>query len=156
MGIETVLLVGSLLTTAYAVSKQQEAQQEARKEQKKAKAEQGAINAAKAAQEQRQQIREERIRRARILQASENTGVSESSGQVGAVSGLSTQLQTNLGFNEGMISSANRITEFQQNAADALGEADRWKQIGSLSQSIFSAAGTYARGVSAAPTSSTQ
>lgn len=141
-GLEIAAYAALAVTTVSTV-KQVQSQQEAAKEGKKARREQEAMNAARAAQERRQQIREERIRRARILQASENTGVTESSGQLGAEGGLATQLSGNVGFNRGQIRSAGLISDFQQNAQDAADTANLWGQVGQLSGSIFSATGGF-------------
>lgn len=141
-GLE-IAAYAALAVTAVSTVKQIQSQQEAAKEGKKARREQEAMNAARAAQERRQQIREERIRRARILQASENTGVTESSGQIGAEGGLATQLSGNMGFNRGQIRSAGLISDFQQNAQDAADAANLWGQVGQLSSSIFTASGGF-------------
>lgn len=142
MGVE-VLAGAALALTAVSTVATVRSQQEAAKEGKKSRREQEAMNAARAAQERRQQIREERIRRARILQASENTGVTASSGEAGAVGNLATQLQSNIGFNQGQLRSAGLISDFQQNAQDAMDSASLWQQVGNLSGSIFSAAGGF-------------
>ena len=157
MGIEIVIAAASLAIGAAGAVKQAQAQREARRdakkaerEQKKARAEQRASNAAQSAAERRGQIREERIRRAKVLQASENTGVSGSSGEIGATSNLGTTLGSNIGRNLGAIQTANNISEANQNAADFLGsaqshstDASMWGSVGNLGQSIFSAAGGF-------------
>lgn len=141
-GLEIAAYAALAVSTVSAV-KQVQGQQEAAREGKKTQREQEAMNAARAAQERRQQIREERVRRARILQSSENTGVTESSGQIGAEGGLATQLSGNVGFNRGQIRSAGMISDFQQNAQDAMDRAAMWGQVGQLSGSIFSASGGF-------------
>lgn len=141
-GLEIAAYAALAVSTVSAVAQVQNQQQAAR-EGKKAQREQEAMNAARSAQERRQQIREERIRRARILQSSENTGVTESSGQIGAEGGLATQLSGNVGFNRGQIRSAGMISDFQQNAQDAMDQASLWGQVGQLSGSIFGAAGGF-------------
>lgn len=142
MGLE-VAAWAALAVTVGSTAMQMENQRKAAGEQKDARKEQQAMNAAQAAQERRQQIREERIRRARILQSSANTGVSASSGEAGAVGGLATQLSGNVGFNRGQIRSAGMISDFQQNAQDAIDSANLWGQVGQLSGSIFGAAGGF-------------
>lgn len=126
------------------------AQSQAAEEQSKANAEQKAQNAAQAAAARRQAIREERVKRARVMQAATNTGVSQSSGEMGATGSLSTQLGANLGFNLGANASADRISNYNQNAADLIGsaqnkmaDAQMWGSIGSLGTSVFSAAGGF-------------
>lgn len=156
MGLETIAMIGlavSAAGTVASVSKQREAQQsqrQAAEEQRKVRAEQKAQLASEAANERRQQIREERVRRAQVIQASENTGVAGSSGEMGAVGNLATQLGTNIGFNVGSIARANRISEASQNAADLLGsaqnsltKANTWGSVSGLGMSIFSSAGGF-------------
>jgi hypothetical protein len=82
-------------------------------------AEEKASNASEAALERRRQIREERVKRARILQSAENTGVEGSSGELGAIGSLATTLSANLGTNLGRITSANRVSGINQGLADA-------------------------------------
>lgn len=152
MGLEagTLAAIGLAFTAAGTVAGIT-GQQEAASDQRKARREQQAVQAAQRAQERRQQIREERVKRARILQASENTGVTGSSGEAGAVGGLATQLQSNVGFNLGMQRSADAISNFQQNAQDALDTASMWKQLGNLGGSIFMTAAGMPAGVPSSP-----
>lgn len=110
-------------------------------------AEQKANAAGKAANERRQQIREERIKAARIMQAGENSGTAGSSTESGALGGLSTQLGTNLGYNAGQVASAGRQSANAQEAADfnfasqeALGAAGNYDRLFNASGSIFGAA----------------
>ena len=131
MGLEVAawVAVGSLVAgTAVSVSEQRQA----RKAQRAAGNEQRAQNASQAARERRQQIREERIKRARVLQASENTGVQSSSGELGAVAGLSTNLSSNIGTNLGALQTAQQISLFEQQAADHMTRANIASQIGQL------------------------
>lgn len=147
----TVAAVAALVGGAYSASEQQKAQKESRsaqkkalEEQKKARLEEKAANAARAAQERRQQIREERVKRARLIQASVNTGVADSSGALGAQGSLNTQLASNLGFNAGLQANADRASTNLQNAANygadaqsAANKAAVWGQMRGLSMSIF-------------------
>ena len=157
MGTEVIIAAASLAVTAYSANEQQKAAEEAKSErqkayneQVKAQSEQKAMNAAQAAQEQRNQIREERIKRARIIQASENTGVGISSGVSGGTGSLSTQLGAGLGFNTGQVNKAAAISDNNQTAAGFLSsaenkimQANQWGQIGSLGMSIFSQSGGF-------------
>lgn len=142
MGIE-VIAYAALATTAASTVAQQRASSKANKAQKQASNEQRASNAQQAAMERRAQIREQRVKRARLLQSSENTGVSGSSGALGAESSLSSQLSSNVGFNVGQIASANRISEASQRASNNLNQANMWGQVGNLSTSIFAASGGF-------------
>ena len=127
-----------------------ESQKKAVEEGKKVQAEGKANNAAQAAAERRSQIREERVRRARIMQSSENTGVDSSSGEAGALGSLATGLGTNIGSNLGRIASANRVSDYNQNIATFQGDAQqslfkaqKYDSMSALGSSIFSAAGGF-------------
>lgn len=130
MGLEATTLAAiglgtSTAATAYGVSqniRQRKAQEQAQKEQK-------AQNFAAQADEQRQKIREERIRRARIQQAAENTGTGGSSGESGALGSLSTQLGVNLGVNSDAVARGGRISQLSQSAANAVSNAQMASQI---------------------------
>lgn len=136
-------------TVAYSESEKARAQQEellqqSAEEQRKARSITEAGQAQQAAMEQRQQIREERVRRARILQSAQNTGTAASSGEFGAVGSLATGLSSNIGANLGAIQRGQQISTLNQNAADLnLGaqfagfEAQNAQSLFSLSTSIF-------------------
>lgn len=120
------------------------------REQAKVRSEQAALNAQQAANERRQQVREERIRRARVLSAAENTGTEGSSGALGAVGGFATQLGANIGTNLGQLFGTGRINQYSQSAADfgTAAQQAQSRQAGAqnlmgLSMSIFSAAGGF-------------
>ena len=149
MGIETAVIAAVLVaSTAYSIQQQQEA----RNEQKKAQREQGAANAERAAAERRQQIREERIRRAQIEQASANTGTMASSGAMGATGGLNTTLASNLGFNLAQTTHASNISAFNQRSASLMGKAQTVEQLGSLATSHFTLSAGAAKQPGTAPT----
>lgn len=155
--ISTIVAVASLAVAAASAVAQHSAQKEAKQaagkaaeEQRKARSEQAAELSAKAAAERRTQLREERIKRAKIIQASENTGVSESSGELGAVGNLNTQVGSNIGQNIGSLERAGNITALNQNAADFMSssqnsifDANQWGGVGSFGQSVFGAAGGF-------------
>jgi|LakMenEpi03Aug12_release.lakeMendotaPanAssembly.Ray.scaffolds.fasta_scaffold01034_67 hypothetical protein len=147
----------SAVSGIMAADKQEDAQNEARQqqeaataEQRKARDEQKAAQAAQSAAERRTQIREERVKRARLLQSGVNSGVTGSSGEAGASGGLSTQLGTNIGFNLGQGQAASNISDAGQNAADFLSsarshtvDANQWGSIGALSMNIFEKSGGF-------------
>lgn len=117
-------------------------------EESKARNEQKALNYQQQAQERRAQIREERVRRAKILQSAENGGAAGSSGEAGAIGSLSTQLNANLGLNLGRQQAANTIGGYMQNAANfgtaamsASASAQNADSLFNLSTSAFSAVG---------------
>ena len=122
------LAVGAVGTVASITQ-----QRKAEKEQKKAarlqaanQAEQSAANEREAAIARRQQIREERIKRAQIVQASENTGTADSSAATGSIGGMQTTLGSNLGMNQGMFMQGQRISMNAQGAANAMSSAQTY------------------------------
>lgn len=158
MAAITTIVAAAALTVAagsayVAYEEKKDAQRNAKKaaaEQRKIQNEQRAQNAQQAASERRNQIREERVRRARIMQAAENSGTTDSSGMAGALSGMSAQLGSNLGINAGRQAAAGRISIFAQNAADyqlgaqkALYNAENAQTLGSVAGSIFTSAGGF-------------
>ncbi len=115
----TTLAAISAGTTAVATAYSIDQNQKAKSEQKKVAAAQNATNRQAQVEEQRQKVREERIKRARILQAGEAAGTSASSGELGALGSMSTQLQSNIGSNLGKVTNAQAIGAAQQNIATA-------------------------------------
>lgn len=149
MGV--VAAVVAVAATVASISAQQDAKEAAGKsaeEQRKARQEQAAEQARQQADEKRKMVREERVRRGRLLQASENTGTTGSSGELGALGSLSTQLSANTGANAGMKRTGEAITGYNQAAADfsfeaqqSMADARMFQDIGSLvnqGASIFS------------------
>jgi len=154
MGI-TVGVIGAVAavagTTASVVAgnQQRAAQRHAADLQTQAQNESRADNAAKAAQERRQQVRDERIRRARVEQASVNTGTEGSSGELGALSSITTQTNSNIGFNLGALNRADNISIFNQEAADTLqagrDSAGFTQNVGSIFQGVGGAASSFGK-----------
>lgn len=139
----TVAYAAMAVSTVASVAVSIDAQQKARKDQKKAADRQDAANEARRQAEMRQQFRQERIRRADILQQSQNTGVTGSSGEAGALSSLATQLSSNMGYNTAMNQNAKAISNLQQSAADHMGTANTAEGIGRAANSIFAAYGSF-------------
>lgn len=71
----------------------------------------------------RQAVREDRIRRAKILQASTNTGTNNSSGALGAVGDLTTNLADSNASSLGITNSNNAINSYNQQAQDFQSQA---------------------------------
>lgn len=153
----TVLAIAAAATavvgTAASIQAQKKAGANARDAAAKADlaaGEQKAQQAEAAANERRQQIREERVKRARILQSAENTGTSDSSGEVGALGGLSTNLNTNVGLNAGAVARGARLSTINQGIANDnfamqrnMGRSKNMSTLASVGGSIFSAAGGF-------------
>jgi hypothetical protein len=155
VGIFAKIAAGlSVASTVKGISDRQEANYNSRlaaDEQRKVQGEQKAQNASKAMAEKRQQVREERIKRARVIQGSVNSGSTGSSGELGAVSSLATTLGSNVGANAGALASADRTSGYLQNSADFTGnsnqnlaDANFADQLNGFSKSIFQEAGGFA------------
>lgn len=148
MGVAAAVSVASFVEAKEARGEQKAAVQEQAKVQGQIQSEQKAANVAAAATERRSQIREARVRRARVMQSATNTGASGSSGEFGALGALGTGLSSNVGANLGQIQTANRVSELGQTAANfgtqanmaRLNEQDATSMF-QLSTSIFSATG---------------
>lgn len=107
-----------------ALSEEEKAAQA--REQKKQKVASRATEFEKRARERRQQIRERRIKTAQLQTSAETTGVTGSSGQLGAESVFSTNFAVNTGFGNQLQASRNvidassvRIAKSQQRQATA-------------------------------------
>lgn len=101
---------------------------------------QGASERVQLRESRRQQLREERVRRAQVLQAAENTGVGGSSGEATAISNLSTRVAGNLAFQTGQGEAANQITELGLDFAGTQEEAAKSQAVGGLGFSVFQTA----------------
>lgn len=148
--IGAVAAVGGTVASMDAQRRQGRAQDRAAEEQENIQREQEAQNAKAASDERRQQLREERVRRGRVMQSAANTGVAGSSGELGALGALATNLNTNIGANLGMLQSAQNISGYSQNAANAMGQANQaganaslWNQVSGIGTSIFQAGGGF-------------
>ncbi len=140
--------VASYSQAKEARAEQKEAMQQQAAVQREMQSEQKAANVSASTTERRNQIREERVRRARVMQAASNTGASGSSGEFGALGGLSTTLSSNIGTNLGRLQTASRLSDLGQTAADfgtqanlASLESQDAMSMFNLSTSIFSAVG---------------
>lgn len=134
-GIAAVVVSG---VSAYEANRTQKA---AAKKEEEARDIAAAEQTSQQRAQTRQQIREERIRRAQILQSSENTGVSGSSGALGATSALQTSLGSNLASASRQANAARAITGVQQEAADLRISAAETLQTGKLLSSAISTGG---------------
>lgn len=124
MGIELVLGGLSAIVGVIGGIMQANATSAAAGAQKEANNIQSAQQKTVAVESRRQRIREQRIRRAQIIAASENTGTSASSGQVGAVGALSTNLAGLIGNSLGESKANAGINKNTQAAADFTSSAN--------------------------------
>ena len=131
--LTTIAMIGlaaGAIGTVASISQSRKAaaaQQESSRWQEQTQAEQAAANAREAAIARRQQIREERVKRAQILQASETSGTADSSGELGAVGGMSTQLGSNMGASQGMLMQGQRISFNNQASANWASKAGTYQ-----------------------------
>lgn len=119
MGIETILLAGSLAVGAASTIYQVHQAGKAQKAQKEANATQQASAKVTEAIERRRSAKEARIRLARLKNSSSQSGTSDSSGEIGAMGAISAS------FSEGVAQQAyqtnvnNALTGFNQQVATA-------------------------------------
>ena len=114
-------------------------------------AEQKAQATAKAQAEQRQVVREQRIRQARVMQAGENGGTAGSTGEFGALGSIATQGNTQLGASAGGLASTMRMSgnaqdsaNFNFQAQDAMNQAGNFDRLTGYAGSIFRTAASVA------------
>lgn len=118
MGIELIVAGLSAVVGVIGGIMQADAANSAANAQKEANAIQGAQQQVAGQESRRQKVREERIRRAQIIAASENTGTTGSSGQIGAVGALSTNLNGLIGSSLGESKANAAVNRNTQRAAD--------------------------------------
>jgi hypothetical protein len=156
--VGAITAVASLAVSVDSAKKAEGARKEADAQGRVIQSEQKANNAAAMAQERRKSLREERVRRGRIMQASEASGVEGSSGEFGALGALGTNLATNMGANVGAAASGERTGNAMQSQSDAMSKARSADQMFNFSSSIFQSVGGFgaiANGFNASPSSST-
>ena len=124
MGIELVLAGLSAVVGVIGGIAQANATASAANAQREVNNIQGAQQETAAAESRRQRIREQRIRRAQIIAASENAGTNSSSGQIGAVGALSTNLAGLVGSSLGESKANAAVNKYGQKAADYTAQAN--------------------------------
>jgi uncharacterized membrane protein YebE (DUF533 family) len=135
--ITTILAIGSLVVAAGSAYMSYKQNQQAANAQKKAGQVQQAEQTAQKQNEIRNQVRQDRIKRAQILQSSQNSGVSMSSGSIGSQGALGTQIGTNIGQISRNASSMQGVSFFNQQSADASSRAATFGQVAGLATSGF-------------------
>lgn len=124
MGIELILTGLSAVVGVIGGVMQANATAAAAGAQREANNIQGAQQETASAESRRQRIREARVRRAQIVAASENQGTSASSGAIGAVGALSTNLAGLVGSSLGESRANAGVNRNGQRAADFTAEAN--------------------------------
>lgn len=129
--------IAAVVVAAASAYQQSRAAKAAAKDRKEAAAVSQAEQAAQQNQNRRAQIREERVRRAQVLQSSQNTGVSQSSGELGATSALGTLIGGNLAGMQRQKNSAAAIGSLGQSAANSDLRGAQWGAVGNVASSVF-------------------
>lgn len=132
--------IAAVVVAAASAYQQSRASKAAAKDRKEAQQVSQAEQAAQQNQNRRAQVREERVRRAQVLQSSQNTGVSQSSGELGATSALGTLIGGNLASMQRQQNSSAAIGGLSQSAADSDLVGAQWGAVGSIATSIFGVA----------------
>jgi hypothetical protein len=117
----SIAIAAVAVSTAVTLKAQHDAAKQADKAadaEKEANATAAAEQKGQQREKTRAQVREARVRRAAILQASENTGVAASSGEAGAVGATGTILGASVASSARSTQAANGITNSLQQAAD--------------------------------------
>lgn len=138
--VSTIVAVAAVAVAAGSAYMSAQAQKDAASDRKKAGQVSSAEQSAQRTQNRRQQVREERVRRAQIMQSSQNTGVSQSSGELGATSALGTLISSNVATQSRQQNSSNAISAYGQSAANNELASQQWSGIGSIAGSVFGAA----------------
>jgi hypothetical protein len=133
MGLELALGALSLVVGIAGGIAQANTARAAANEQRETRAISSARDKTVSMENRRERVREERIRRARILAQSENTGTSDSSGQIGAIGALSTNLAGMIGSSLGESRANQAINTSAQRAADLSAKAN---EIGAWTNTI--------------------
>lgn len=119
MGIEIIVGLLSAVATVVGAVAQANAAKEAAAAQRESNEISGAQQKVNSTESKRSKVRETRVRRAQILAQSENVGVADSSGEVGAIGALNTNLSGVFGQSAGQSNSNEGINTQNQKAADA-------------------------------------
>ena len=140
MGIELIIGGLSALVSVIGGIAQANAVSAAAAQEKEARNVQTAQQKTAGIESRRQRIREERIRRAQILAVSENQGTASSSGAVGAVGALSTNLAGLVGSSLGESKANEAVSSRLQSAADFTSQAN---SIGAWTNTINAGLGGF-------------
>ena len=156
--LTTIALVGlavGAVGTIASMSQQRKAAKAAEQStgwQEQNQAEESSSNARQAAIARRQAVREERVKRAQIIPASETAGTGGSSGELGATGGMQGQLGANMGSSQGMIMQGQRISFNSQASANWAAKAGTYQnragayqQLGNFGFGVMQQAGAQGR-----------
>lgn len=132
MGLELVFGALSLAVGLVSTASSQAAARRAAAAQAEANNIQLAQSENKSREDKRQLLREERIRRARIMQSSYNTGGAASSGEIGAMGAISTNVDSQVAASRGESKANAGVNLFNQKATDYNNQAQQalaWGEV---------------------------
>lgn len=139
----TIIAAAGLILGAASTYKQMQASSEARADQRKANEVSQAETAAGRQQQVRDQVRQDRIRRAQILQSSVDSGVQASSGELGAMSSSGSQTGYNISTISRGGNSQAGYNMFNQSAANNMASSQLFGSVANLGFGVAGqAAGT--------------
>lgn len=140
MAIGTFLAIAAAASTVASTFVTLKQGKKASRARKTANAIAGANEETRNRLNRRQAAKQTRLKQAQVLQASENSGVTGSSGQIGAVGSLQRTFAQATAFQSTNILAAKGISTQNQIAANASDKADQFKGIAN----IFSTVNTFA------------
>ena len=116
----TAAVAVAVVGAGVAHEQQKKAAAQEKKGRKTARAGQAAVEA----QNIRQQIREERVKRAQIIAAAETSGVAGASSEAGSLSAMRSTVGSNIAFSKGQTEVADQVSRRLQKASDLNRRAD--------------------------------
>ena len=137
MGFATVAAIAALVVSAGSAYMSHKARKKAMSQREKASRTASAENEVRRRGAIRAQVRQERIRRAQILQQSANTGVTGSSGELGGISSLGSQTSFNTSSTRRRSNSMIGENNYLQNANEDMGTAATWTSVGKVASSAY-------------------
>lgn len=132
MGIEIILGAAALAVGLVSTAASTSAANKAAAAQKESQNIQLGQSQVQARENRRQLLREERIRRARIMQGSNNAGGSGSSGEAGALGAITTNVDSQVAASRGESKANTGINLFNQRAQDYQNQAQQalaWGEV---------------------------
>jgi len=128
----TYLAIASLVAGTASEVYSTEQQQAAASDQKNASLTAAADKKQQIINQKRNQIRQGRIRQAQILQMSADTGTTASSGSLGGISSVGTQVGSNLANSNRAVNTSNALTSISQDYYNHQSNALLFGEVGKL------------------------
>lgn len=137
--VSIIGLIIAVAGAAFSYVQQRKAQKKADKARKEGNAISSASEKNKQAAARRKAIRERRVVLSRIQQASENTGVGQSSGEIGSGAVLGVNIGSNVANSSAGTKTAEGLSKQNSIIASANSDAQQAVAFGNLMQSVGSA-----------------